>query len=82
MLKNLDGCGITKLSIEWLRANLGIVAQEPMLFEMTIKENIAYGDQTREIPMSEIIAAARQANIHEYIVTLPKVTCSIFINLV
>lgn len=39
---------------------------------MTIKENIAYGDLAREIPMREIEAAAKDANIHDFIAALPK----------
>lgn len=51
---------------------VGIVSQEPVLFDMSIKENIAYGDNSRtNIPMEEIIAAAQNANIHAFIQTLP-----------
>ena len=41
---------------------------------MSVRENIAYGDNTRtDIPMDEIIQAARSANIHDFIVSLPEV---------
>ena len=44
------------------------MSQEPILFDMTIAENIAYGDNSRnDIPMEEIIEAAKKANIHEFI---------------
>ncbi|XP_055382566.1 multidrug resistance protein homolog 65 [Condylostylus longicornis] len=59
------------LSIENLRSKLGIVSQEPVLFERTIAENIAYGDNTREVTMIEIIDAAKQANAHNFILSLP-----------
>jgi len=57
-----------------LRLQLGIVSQEPVLFDRTIAENIAYGDNSRKVPMPEIIEAAKQANIHNFIHTLPLVS--------
>ena len=47
--------------------------QDPALFDRCITENIAYGDITRDIPMEEIIKAARNANIHNFISSLPQV---------
>jgi ABC-type multidrug transport system fused ATPase/permease subunit len=63
--------------LEQLRAQLGIVSQEPVLFDRTIAENIAYGDNSREIPMEDIVAAAENANIHNFISSLPLVRTSI-----
>lgn len=54
-----------------MRRKLGIVSQEPSLFERTIAENIAYGDNRRAVPMAEIIAAAKSANAHSFIISLP-----------
>lgn len=54
-----------------MRRKLGIVSQEPSLFERTIAENIAYGDNRRSVPMAEIIAAAKNANAHSFIISLP-----------
>ena len=42
-------------------------------FSRSLAENIAYGDNTREVPMEEVIAAARKANIHQFITNLPQV---------
>ena len=56
---------------------MGIVSQEPVLFDKTIAENIAYGDTSREASMDEIIEAARGANIHNFISTLPSVSLSV-----
>ena len=53
---------------------MGLVSQEPVLFDATIQENIAYGDNSREVPMNEIIEAARNANINEFIQSLPDVS--------
>lgn len=51
------------------------MSQEPVLFDRTIAENIAYGDNSREVPMEEIIEAAEKANIHSFISSLPLVRC-------
>ncbi|XP_078320716.1 ATP-dependent translocase ABCB1 isoform X3 [Crassostrea virginica] len=68
----LDNNNIKDLNIQWLRKQIGIVSQEPVLFDCSIAENIAYGDNSREVPMAEIIEAARKANIHNFIQGLPK----------
>ncbi|XP_070567625.1 ATP-dependent translocase ABCB1-like isoform X2 [Ptychodera flava] len=67
----LDGNDLTALNIQWLRKQIGIVSQEPVLFDCTIAENIAYGDNSRDVPMEEIIDAAKNANIHNFIDSLP-----------
>lgn len=54
-----------------LRNGIGIVSQEPSLFDRTIAENIAYGDNTRVVPRADIIEAAKQANIHQFVAALP-----------
>lgn len=64
---------IRHLSLGWLRSQIGIVSQEPILFDSTIAENIAYGDNSRDVPMDEIIEAAKKANIHDFISGLPLV---------
>lgn len=65
----LDGVDIRSLPISEFRRNIGLVLQEPFLFFGTIADNIAYGkpDATRE----EIVAAARAAHAHEFILRLP-----------
>ncbi|KZS02324.1 ABC transporter, subfamily ABCB/MDR, partial [Daphnia magna] len=67
----LDGKDINPINISSLRSQMGIVSQEPILFNLTIGQNIAYGDNSRVIPMDEIIEAARKANIHTFIQSLP-----------
>lgn len=69
-----DGVDIKSLNLTWLRSHIGIVSQEPTLFDTSIAENIAYGDNSREVLMDEIISAARNANIHNFIESLPHVS--------
>ncbi|NXX42987.1 MDR1 protein, partial [Tricholaema leucomelas] len=66
-----DGKNAKSLNIQWLRAQLGIVSQEPILFDCTIAENIAYGDNSRQVAQEEIEQVAREANIHSFIESLP-----------
>ena len=65
----IDGVDIRSLPVREYRRNIGLVLQEPFLFFGTIAENIAYGkpDASRE----EIVAAARAAHAHEFILRLP-----------
>ncbi len=65
----VDGSDIRRFRVADYRRHIGLVLQEPFLFFGTIAENIAYGkpDATRE----EIIAAARAAHAHEFILRLP-----------
>lgn len=65
----VDGIDVRSIPIPEYRRNIGLVLQEPFLFFGTIADNIAYGkpDASRE----EIIAAARAANAHEFILRLP-----------
>lgn len=65
----LDGKEIHELTLSSLRRNIGIVQQDIYLFNDTMRENIRYGklDATEE----EIILAAKRANIHDYIMSLP-----------
>ena len=64
----LDGVDISTLNVRWLRAQLGLVSQEPVLFQGTVEENIRYGKEgaTRE----EVEAAAVMANAHGFITTV------------
>uniref|UniRef100_A0A6I8NX08 ATP binding cassette subfamily B member 1 n=1 Tax=Ornithorhynchus anatinus TaxID=9258 RepID=A0A6I8NX08_ORNAN len=67
----LDGQDARQLNVQWLRGQIGIVSQEPVLFDCSIAENIAYGDLGRAVSRDEIVRAAQAANIHPFIETLP-----------
>ena len=66
----LDGKEIHSLTMESVRRNIGIVQQDIYLFNASVRENILYGrlDATDE----EVMEAAKRANIHEYILSLPE----------
>ncbi|XP_057790199.1 ABC transporter B family member 4-like isoform X2 [Salvia miltiorrhiza] len=62
----IDGVGIRELNLKWLRQQMGVVSQEPALFNDTIRANIAYG-KGGEATEAEIVAAARLSNAHAFI---------------
>uniref|UniRef100_A0AAR2KX54 ATP-binding cassette sub-family B member 5 n=1 Tax=Pygocentrus nattereri TaxID=42514 RepID=A0AAR2KX54_PYGNA len=67
-----DGTDTRTLNLAWLRSQLGLVSQEPILFDCTIAENIQYGDNSRVVSQEEIVEAAKNANIHDFILGLPE----------
>ena len=69
-LENFD---LRDLNLHWLRSQIGIVSQEPVLFDASIAENIRYGALFREVSDEEVIEAAKSANIHSFIESLPQV---------
>lgn len=71
----MDGNNVKELNVAWLRRHIGVVGQEPVLFNTTIAENISFGaDGATE---SDIQEAAKEANAHDFITKLPQV-CVIF----
>ena len=70
----LDGVELKKMQLKWLRQQMGLVGQEPVLFNDTIRANIAYGKGSEEAATeSEIIAAAELANVHKFISSIQQV---------
>ena len=63
------GTDLKALNVNWYRSQLSYVGQEPVLFNMTIAENISFG--YHEVSRADIEEAARQANAHDFIVQLP-----------
>ena len=66
----IDGFDIRNVTVESLRKQIGIVTQQTILFNDTIRNNIAYGDITKTD--TDIIHAAKMANAHHFIVSLPE----------
>ncbi|XP_061961245.1 ABC transporter B family member 21-like [Populus nigra] len=62
----LDGIDIQSLQLKWLRQQMGLVSQEPVLFNETIRANIAYGKEGNATE-AEILAASELANAHKFI---------------
>ncbi len=66
----LDGQPLTSLDPEWLRRNIGMVAQEPQLFSCSIADNIRYGRP--DATDAQVEEAARAANAHDFIQRFPE----------
>jgi ATP-binding cassette subfamily B protein len=66
----LDGADLRTLSPDWLRRQIGVVAQEPILFSGTIADNIRYARPTATD--EEVASAARAANAHEFVERFPE----------
>lgn len=75
----LDGTDVRELNLKYLRSQIGLVAQEPVLFSATVRENVAYGllnSQYEDAPDAEKLAriqeACRQANADTFVRALPQ----------
>jgi len=65
----IDGLPINKLQVKWLRSQMGLVSQEPVLFATSIKENILFGKE--DASMDEVVEAAKASNAHSFISQFP-----------
>ncbi|XP_060007438.1 bile salt export pump isoform X2 [Lagenorhynchus albirostris] len=68
----IDGHDSKNVNVQFLRSKIGIVSQEPVLFACSIVDNIKYGDNTKEIPTEKVIEAAKQAQLHDFVMSLPE----------
>jgi subfamily B ATP-binding cassette protein HlyB/CyaB len=66
----VDGVDIAMVGTAWLRRQIGVVLQESILFNRSVRENIALADSA--MPMERIVAAAQLAGAHEFILELPQ----------
>src|SRR5262249_56252744 len=64
----IDGMDLAMADPAWLRRQIGVVLQENMLFNCSVRENIALADPA--MPMERVIAAARLAGAHDFILEL------------
>jgi ABC-type multidrug transport system fused ATPase/permease subunit len=76
----IDDTDIREINIKHLRANMALVGQEPTLFSMSIEENISYG--MKDVTEAQVIEAAKLANIHSFVESLPKVCLRVFNQLI
>lgn len=67
----LDGKDLKKYNVTWLRKQIGVVSQEPVLFNMSIRKNLLMGSQ-RPVSEEEMVEACKKANCHNFITQLPR----------
>ncbi|CAG7872589.1 unnamed protein product [Brassica rapa] len=65
----IDDVPINKLQVKWLRSQMGLVGQEPVLFATSIKQNILFGKE--DASMDEVMEAAKASNAHTFISQFP-----------
>ena len=65
----LDGVDVCHVPLAWLRRQVGLVSQEPVLFATTIRHNILFGRP--DASHQEVEEAAKAANAHNFIIALP-----------
>ncbi|KAI8147839.1 putative ABC transporter protein [Fennellomyces sp. T-0311] len=69
----IDGKEISEYNLQWLRQHIGVVGQEPVLFNMTIKQNLLMGVADPEkVTQDDIVEACKKANCHTFISQLPQ----------
>ena len=66
----VDGVDLAQVDAAWLRRQLGVVLQDNILFNRSVRDNIALADPA--MPIEHVIAAARLAGAHEFILELPE----------
>ncbi|KAL0658191.1 hypothetical protein Bca4012_078776 [Brassica carinata] len=66
----IDEVPINKLQVKWLRSQMGLVSQEPVLFATSINENILFGKE--DASMDEVVEAAKASNAHTFISQFPQ----------
>ena len=66
----VDGVNLAMVDTAWLRRQIGVVLQENILFNRSVRENIALADPG--MPMEQVVAAARLAGAHEFILEMPE----------
>ncbi|XP_062434253.1 bile salt export pump [Rhea pennata] len=68
----IDGHDTKKVNVPFLRSKIGVVSQEPVLFDCSIADNIKYGSNAKEMAMEKVIEAARKAQLHDFVMSLPE----------
>ncbi|XP_018424050.1 PREDICTED: bile salt export pump-like [Nanorana parkeri] len=68
----IDGHTSKNINVAFLRSKIGIVSQEPVLFDCSIAENIKYGDNSKQLSMDQVMEAAKKAQLHDFVMDLPE----------
>lgn len=66
----VDGVDLNLVDTEWLRAQIGVVSQDPVLFNRSVRENIALANP--DLPMEDVMRAAKLAGAHDFVLELPE----------
>ncbi|KAJ3123936.1 Multidrug resistance protein 1 [Physocladia obscura] len=69
---SVDGRDLKSLNVTWLRQQIGVVSQEPCLFNTSIKQNILLGAVSENVSEKDLIEACKMANCHNFIMKLPQ----------
>jgi ABC-type multidrug transport system fused ATPase/permease subunit len=72
MLQMVDGCDVSSIDPNYLRRHMGLVTQEPVLFDCSLRDNIAFRSP-EPLEMADVVKAACSASIHDFITSLPQV---------
>ena len=67
----MDGTDIKKMDPQILRSIISVVSQDAPLFGRTVFENISYGSNAYDVSQDAVVAAAKAANAHEFIMSFP-----------
>lgn len=67
----IDGKNIASLNVNSYRQHLALVSQEPTLYQGTVRDNILLGSNETDVPEEAIIKACKNANIYDFILSLP-----------
>lgn len=67
----VDGHDIRSLDLQWLRSHIGYVQQEPVLFGVSVRDNLTYG-LDRNVSDNELDEACRKANAHDFVQQFPQ----------
>ncbi|XP_038576393.1 bile salt export pump isoform X1 [Micropterus salmoides] len=67
----IDGRPSHTVNVPFLRSQIGIVSQEPVLFDCSIADNIKYGHNTHSVSLEEIVQSAKKAHLHDFVMKLP-----------
>nr|BAA96369.1 ABC protein [Physarum polycephalum] len=67
----VSGKKVQEYQLKALRGKMALVGQEPVLFDVSIYDNIIWGSESDNVPMEKVIEVATMANIHEFIAALP-----------